>query len=342
MRLKLLVIFVIVITFATINSYAQTKAISVYEYQKMLKVGIDVNWCNFKKYEKMAYFWHKKGINLPLIFKKRGFSNVRIRISGDVTENKRLLNLLKIEVNDCIKAKMIPIIAYAASDFKEHPSRKTMREVINWWLTVAKTFKNYPYTLSYDIIIEPGKKLKRKNWLLNELYAKVVKSIRKIDKQRIIFIAPNKLSSPYMLDKLKVPKDKFLMVEWHFFAAGPSKTNPRKKWTTGTQQEKMNIIKAIDFAYNWSKKHNIPTWVGAWMPSNYNKNKHHHKLTPMGCQTGGDYTIDEQIKFASFLSCELKKHNIPYDINADNKFFNLKTLKWCKSKEKLLDVILNP
>jgi len=342
MKIKLISVLILILLFMSSITFAKTNAISVFEYQKMLGVGIDVNWCNFKKYEKLAYYWHKKGINLPLIFKKRGFDNVRIRVKGNVISNKWLLNLLRIEVNDCIKANIIPIIAYSADKFKKHPSEKTMEDVVNWWLEIAKIFKNYPYILSYDIIIEPGKKLKKRNDLLNELYKKVVEEIHKVDRDRIIFIAPNRLSNPYMLPRLEVPKDKYVMVEWHFFAAGPSKTNPRKKWTTGTHSEKENIIKAINFAYKWSKKHHIPTWVGAWMPSNYNKNRHQHKYTPMGCQTGGDYTIKEQIKFTSFLSRELEKRGIPYDINADNKFFNIRTLKWCRSKEKVLNTILNP
>lgn len=46
-------------------------------------------------------------------------------------------------------------------------------------------------------------------------------------------------SDPDNLKLLKIPSEsnKYLIAKWHFYAAGPSKTNDKKQWTTGTEKE---------------------------------------------------------------------------------------------------------
>ena len=53
------------------------------------------------------------------------------------------------------------------------------------------------------------------------------------------------------------------------------------------------------------------TWVGAWMPGNYNK--------------GGNFTVQEQVGFASFMTRCLNGANIPHSINTDDKFINIES-----------------
>ena len=86
------------------------------------------------------------------------------------------------------------------------------------------------------------------------------------------------------------------MAEWHFYAAGPSKTNEKKLWTTGTPAERQLVQSKIDKALQWQRETGIPTWVGAWMPGNYND--------------GNDYTLDEQLAFASFVAQALEDASI--------------------------------
>ena len=97
------------------------------------------------------------------------------------------------------------------------------------------------------------------------------------------------------------PWDYIYMAEWHFYASGPSKTNKEKLWTTGTEKEKQIIIDKINLELDWQKKTGIPTWVGAWMPGNYND--------------GNDYSVEEQAVFAKFVSSELEKAKIPFAVN---------------------------
>ena len=61
-------------------------------------------------------------------------------------------------------------------------------------------------------------------------------------------------------------------------------------------------------AVDWQKKTGIYTWVGAWTPGDYNKED--------------NYSVKEQIEFASFMTQQLDKYRIPIAINCDDKFYD--------------------
>jgi len=318
-----------------------SSVIAPYSYQKMLKVGMDVDWCKTEQGRFYAKKSHNEGVNVPKLFKQRDLSHVRIRVKDDVLTDPTLLNEIKDMVDDSIKAGIIPIIAYQAGEFKDNPTDDaTLNHVVAWWEKVARTFQDYPYVVSYDLVIENTKAVKKHNDRLNLLYEKVTKAIRAIDNHRIVIVAPNKISNPYELDKLLVPTPKdYMMVEWHFYAAGPKKNNRKKQWTIGTNREKKLITDKINYAYNWSQKNDIPTWVGAWMANNYNEINGDKKFAD-GAPAGGEYSIKEQKKFAKFMRDSLVAKGIPYAVNSDTKYFNRKTNQWYGSVSEVLDVIL--
>jgi len=313
--MKLLIIFVSSCLFAMTN----------FQYQKTLGIGIDADWANQPK--EIKYYTPK----IPMDFKKKGFSTIRLRIdfykSKKSKENKKnitifkrpyidkkYMSIVKKVVNDCIKNHLNIVLSYGASNYKNNPSSENEQILLNHWKMIAKTFKNYPYTLSYDLIIEPGKKLNRKYDLLNDFYKKAYKEIRKIDKKRIIMWAPTRRSNPRFLSKTWYPNnDKYIMAEWHMYAAGPK-----------SDYHKMIPLKT-KIAYKWSIKHHIPTWVGAWMPGNYNH--------------GNTYSIQEQIIFSKFMIQILKKYNIPFAINADKQFYDIQEKKF-DYRPKVLNIIL--
>ncbi len=342
-----LLIFMIAVVFLFNEGLATGKPILPREYQSMLKVGIDVDWVNFSRLAIEYQKYHDEGVNVPKSFKEIGFDHVRIRIKDeplstfDEKTGETLLEELKNVVNDCLKADIIPVLTCDASRFREHPSLKTLNETVEWWKNIAQNFKSYSYLLSYDLIIETSGKISGDYQLLNSFYKKVIPIIRKVDKYRMIFISPADVSNPYELPKLWYPQnDKFVMIEWHFYAAGPSKTNKKKLWTTGTSHEKNLILDKINFAKNWCEKHKLYGWVGAWMPTNYNK-INVDKSFYDGAPAGGYYTLQEEIHFASFMSKSLKNAHIPFAINADTKFFDLAKLKWYNSAREILNAILN-
>ena len=57
----------------------------------------------------------------------------------------------------------------------------------------------------------------------------------------MIIISPRLRSDAQYLSELKIPSQAngYLMAEWHFYAAGPSKDNDRKLWTIGTEKKSL-------------------------------------------------------------------------------------------------------
>jgi hypothetical protein len=322
------------------------------KYQSMLKMGMDVDWAKTLPGRIQAQKAHDGEINVPLEFKKRGISHVRIRVTDDVRNTtvnpktgRTLLQEITVLVDDCLKADLLPIIAYQAADFKKTPTDDAVLQgVVDWWTAVANNFKGYSYKLAYNFIIETTEELKKNNDRLNLCYQKVSDAIRAIDPCRIGIVAPNKISDPYELDRLVVPTPtQYMMVEWHFYAAGPQQDNPAKKWTMGTDEEKKLITDKIAAASNWSLRQQIPTWVGAWMANNYNEDQEGSPDAPVlsdGAPGGGDYTPQQQIAFAAFMSSQLQQAGIPYAVNSDTKFYNRTSNAWYESMATVLDEMI--
>lgn len=285
-----------------------SEAISPWEYQSMLGKGMDVDWSKTKggreNYTEQAV----------KDFAAAGVSHVRIRISEDADE--ALLELLDQQIADCLKHGVIPVIAYQADDFKNNPNQKNMEKAVQWWGTVAERYQDISPLLSFDLLIEATDALNKQPEALNEYFEKATTEIRKTNPERILIISPRLRSDAAYLEELEIPSQSngYLMAEWHFYAAGPSKTNERKLWTTGTKEEKTLIQEKIDLALAWQKKTGIPTWVGAWMPGNYND--------------GDDYTIEEQIVFAGYMRESLEQAGIPFAVNSDTKFYDREENEW--------------
>jgi len=119
----------------------------------------------------------------------------------------------------------------------------------------------------------------------------------------------NPLHRSGFLKEVPPGSDPNVMAEWHFYAAGPRKDPSNKKyWLDGsTAQERQNILDPINTAVQWMNETGYVTWVGAWMVGNYNK--------------GNDYTVEEQVGFASYMSRQLNAVDIPFAVNAGNKYY---------------------
>ena len=200
-------------------------------YQQMLGKGMDVDWC------KTAAGMSLYRSDVPKDFKQAGISHVRIRVKDEATAG--VLALLERQVSDCLETGLIPIIAYQADELKKDPSDKNLRRVEAWWRTVSEHFQDESFLLSFDLIIEVTDALKNQPERLNEIYERLVSVVRESNPERIVMISPRLRSDATYLRDLTIPSaaNGYLMAEWHFYASGPSKENPRKLWTSGTAEE---------------------------------------------------------------------------------------------------------
>lgn len=312
----------LMLTLTAFIANAQPSAIAPQNYQQMLKKGIDVDW--WGRSEKNKYGAYSE--TAVKRFAQQGIKHLRFRLHHYRFTDEDFKRLFS-QINTCMQNDLIPIIAFSAKPYKENPNAEEHEKVVKWWKIMAERCKNLSPKVSFDLIVEPSDKVKKDVAELNSLYEDCVATIRKTNPKRIIFIAPPKLSHPEGLKYLQAPSQSngYLMAEWHFYAAGPSKTNNKKRWTTGTAEEKQLIKKSIKMAVDWQKKTGIYTWVGAWMPGDYNK--------------GDNYSVKEQIEFASFMTQQLDKYGIPFAINSDDKFYDYQAESWMPKYKDLLNSI---
>lgn len=301
---------------------AQPSAIAPCDYQQMLKKGIDVDW--WGRSEKNKYGAYSE--TAVKRFAQQGIKHVRFRLHHYHFTDEDFKRLFS-QINTCMQNDLIPIIAFSAKPYKENPNVREHEKVVEWWKRMAEKCKNLSPMVSFNLIVEPSDQVKKDVEELNSLYEDCVTAIRKTNPKRIVFIAPPKLSHPEGLKDLKIPSMGYgyLMAEWHFYAAGPSKSNDKKRWTTGTAEEKQKIKKSIKVAVDWQKETGIYTWVGAWMPGAYNKDD--------------NYSVKEQTEFASFMTQQLDKHGVPFAINADHHFYDYKAEQWIPKYKDLLNTI---
>ena len=301
---------------------AQPSAIAPCDYQQMLKKGIDVDW--WGRSEKNKYGDYSE--TAVKRFAQQGIKHVRFRLHHYHFTDEDFKRLFS-QINTCMQYELIPIIAFSAKPYKENPNAGEHEKVVEWWKRMAEKCKNLSPMVSFNLIVEPSDQVKKDVAELNSLYEDCVTAIRKTNPKRIVFIAPPKLSHPEGLKDLKIPSmgNGYLMAEWHFYAAGPSKSNDKKRWTTGTAEEKQKIKKSIKVAVDWQKETGIYTWVGAWMPGAYNKDD--------------NYSVKEQTGFASFMTQQLDKYGVPFAIVADHHFYDYKAEQWIPKYKDLLNTI---
>jgi hypothetical protein len=309
---------------AIIKAQPQDSPISPNDYANILGKGFDVNWTkSFAQAQKYNEDLLKK-------IKVKGFNHIRLRTNLESSAD--YISISENIVNDCLNNNITPILAFGGKMLEENPDSENIANFIEWWRAVAEHYKDYSYRLTFNLLIEISGKLKNMPDTLNLIYEKTVSVIRESNPNRIVILGPRKLSNPFYLHELKIPSQAngYIMWEWHFYASGPAKTGENKLWTTGTPEEKKLITDKIDAALDWEHSSGFPSWVGAWMPGNYND--------------GNDYTVPEQVIFSSFMIRELNKAHIPWAVNALHHFNNYidGSNEWIQSRLPVLDVIIDP
>lgn len=297
------------------------QAVSPWDYQKLLGRGMDVDWSKTK--EGRTYYTSET----VRAFRDAGISHVRIRVKDDL--DSELFKSLDRQINDCLQNGLIPVLAYQADEFKKNPCQKTINKVVSWWREVAERYQDKSHMLSFDLMIESSDELNKHPEILNQMIEQTVTAIRETNPNRIIMMSPRLRSDPTYLSELTVPSkgNGYMMAEWHFYASGPSKTNAKKLWTSGTDAEKQLITDKINSAVQWQQQTGIPTWVGAWMPGNYNDRN--------------NYSLREQMVFAEFMCSSLENAGIPFSVNSDTKFYDRENQTWIDEMLPLRDLIFN-
>lgn len=297
-------------------------ALSPKDYLGRLEIGINVNWATFKK------VMHAYDARIPRDFRAIGFDHVRIRARA--YRDAAYLDHLERVVQNSLAAGLLPILAFSGGALNQDPTPEVAEEGVRWWRAVARRFADYPEALAFDLLIEPAKKLNDHPELLRAFYRQAIAAIRETNPTRVLFLAPTHAAHPPYLPELEplFKTDPYLAAESHFYASGPSKRREARLWTTGGPEDQACVLRHVREIVAWRKKTGVPVWVGAWMPSNYNK--------------GNDYSVPEQVAFATFFRCALKSAGIPSAVNADQQSYDAAKKAWREDRLPVVQAIIKP
>lgn len=141
------------------------------------------------------------------------------------------------------------------------------KRLINIWKQLAQRYKNQHPKLIFELLNEPHGTMKPEAW--NALAAEIVEAIRRIDPDRVLMVGPTDWNSPRDLHKLRVPKDKKIIVSIHdyspfnFTHQGISWMPHLPRGVTCCNHNQINEMRAmISLATQWNQKHGYPLHLG--------------------------------------------------------------------------------
>jgi len=152
------------------------------------------------------------------------------------------------------------------NEFTVDPAVVDIR-LVNLWKQIAPRYKDRSPKLIFELLNEPHGRLNGEPW--NTLAAKVLAEVRKTNATRAVIIGPGEWNSIYELPKLRLPRDRNLIVAIHNydpfsfthqgvdfmpqFPPGP---------TCCDAAQRKAIVDALDSARRWNEASGYPVHLG--------------------------------------------------------------------------------
>jgi len=140
------------------------------------------------------------------------------------------------------------------------------------WKQIAEHYADYPVTLYFEVLNEPGRQLTNDLW--NAYLIEVIRVIRKSNPTRTIVVGPSPFNTISGLAHLELPlHERNLIVTFHYYepfqfthqgaswSGQKSKAWLGTKWI-GTEEQRNEIIADLDRAAQWAKKKQVPLFMG--------------------------------------------------------------------------------
>jgi len=140
------------------------------------------------------------------------------------------------------------------------------------WKQIAEHYSDYPATLYFEILNEPGRQFTNDLW--NEYLGEVIRLIRKSNPTRTIVVGPTPYNSISGLEHLKPPlHEQNIIVTFHYYKPyqfthqGASWVGQKSnawlgtKWD-GTEEQRNEIITDLDQVARWAEKMQVPLYMG--------------------------------------------------------------------------------
>ncbi|WP_407425424.1 glycoside hydrolase family 5 protein [Arcticibacter sp.] len=234
---KIVLLLSLLVTGAAVDASKAQKIEAPYKTDFEFSKGINISaWLSqtdmSSPQEQKSYFSRQDF----LLLKDLGFDHLRLPVAEDkiYLENgekrKESFALLHDVIGWCRDANMRVILDLhdlkVSRELKPKPGqvslwddRRAQDRFIALWQDFSAEFGKYPNSLlAYELLNEPVAP-DPENW--NQLSARAITAIRKLEPQRVIFLGSNKFNSITTFPYLKVPKnDPNIILSFHFYHPG--------------------------------------------------------------------------------------------------------------------------
>lgn len=198
------------------------------------------------------------------------------------------------------------------------------------WSQIAEHYKDYSNDLLFfDLLNEPNMRLGADG--LNKLHSELIKIIRKTNPDRTLIIGTPNLGQTWTLGELTFPQDEWnIIVQGHYYlphtfthqnlAYVPSAMSGKQVVWIGTEEEKVMIVRDLDFCQKWSKQTGRPVNIGEY-----------------GVCLNSDQ--ESRSRYLHFMSQQFRAHGFSSHIWAYRGLFglyDLKTKQWNDQSLKAL------
>jgi len=156
---------------------------------------------------------------------------------------------------------------------KQHPNEFAVdpavleQRLVNMWRQIAARYRDRSPKLMFELLNEPHGRLNAEAW--NQLAAQVLSVVRQTNPTRTVFIGPVEWNSINELPKLRLPRDRNIIVMIHNYDPFPF-THQGVEWmpqfppgtTCCSAADRKKITDALDAARRWNEQTGYPVYLG--------------------------------------------------------------------------------
>jgi endoglucanase len=140
--------------------------------------------------------------------------------------------------------------------------------LVNMWRQIALRYKDRSPKLIFELLNEPHERLDGEPW--NALAARVLAVVRESNPTRAVMIGPGFWNNPHHLPKLRLPRDRNLIVSIHSYDPFPfthqGVQHLARPFPSGTTccdpGQRKEVADALDAALRWNRQNGYPVHLG--------------------------------------------------------------------------------
>ena len=198
------------------------------------------------------------------------FSDYVDASSSDNTLDETFMKQIDSYISEALDQHLTIILdLHHFTEIMEDPAGNQNR-LIAIWEQLARRYRDYPETLVFEILNEPQKNLDSDTW--NNILAKAVKAIRKIDDRHFLIVGGSEYYSIDSLSSLKLPDDDRLIVSIHYYEPNevtfqgnvyhPGFADLHDIRWEGTSEQTAYLKSRLQTAKSWAEEHGVPLFIG--------------------------------------------------------------------------------